>query len=150
MNRSTPGLPVHHQLPEFTETHSQTLKRAVCPFLSFFFFLCTFRLFSGPLLFFFPGIMGQMCVCVCVCVCARTHTQSLSHVCLFGTPWTVAHQAPLSVKFSRQEYWSGLPFLPPADLPNTGIEPVPLASPTLVGRFFTTKPLGKQWVQLMG
>ena len=68
MNRSTPGLPVHHQLPEFTETHSQTLKRAVCPFL--FFFLCTFKLFSGPLLFFFPGIMGRMCVCVCT----RTHS----------------------------------------------------------------------------
>ena len=76
--------------------------------------------------------------------------KSLSHVQLFVTPWTVAHQAPLSMKFSRQEYWSGLPFLPPADLPNPGIEPVPLASPTLAGRFFTTKPLGKQWVQLMG
>ena len=42
---------------------------------------------------------------------------------LFVTPWTVAHQAPLSMDFSRQEYWSGLPYPPPGDLPNPGIEP---------------------------
>ena len=48
---------------------------------------------------------------------------------LFATPWTVAHQAPLSVGFSRQEYWSGLPCLPPRDLPNPGREP---RSPTLL------------------
>ena len=42
---------------------------------------------------------------------------------LFATPWTVAHQAPLSREFSRQEYWSGLPFFPPRDLPDPGIEP---------------------------
>ena len=58
-----------------------------------------------------------------VCVC-----QSLSHVCLFATPSTVAHQAPLSMEFSKQEYWSGLPFLTPGDLPDPGIEP---RSPTL-------------------
>ena len=51
----------------------------------------------------------------------------------FATPWTVAHQAPLSIGFSRQEYWNGLPCPPPGDLPNLGIEPV---SPT--GRFCTT------------
>ena len=45
-----------------------------------------------------------------------------SHVQLFVTPWTVAHQAPLSMGFSRQEYWSGLPFPPPGDLPHPGIE----------------------------
>ena len=55
-------------------------------------------------------------------------------------PWTVAHQAPLSMKFSRQEYWSGLPFPPPGDLPNPGTEP---PSPALTGRFFTTEPPGK-------
>ena len=44
--------------------------------------------------------------------------QSLSHSRLFATPWTVSHQAPLSMGFSRQEYWSGLPFPPPGDLPN--------------------------------
>ena len=49
--------------------------------------------------------------------------QSLSHVQLFVTPWTVAHHAPLSVEFSRQEYWSGLPFPSSVDLPNPGIEP---------------------------
>ena len=54
--------------------------------------------------------------------------QSLSHVQLFVTPWTVAHQAPLPMGFSRQEYWSGLPCPPPGDLPNPGIE---LRSPAL-------------------
>ena len=47
----------------------------------------------------------------------------VAQLCLFGTPWTVVHQAPLSKGFSRQEYWSGLPFLSPGDLPNSGIEP---------------------------
>ena len=54
--------------------------------------------------------------------------KSLSHVLLFTTPWTVAYQAPLSVGFSRQEYWSRLPFPSPGDLPNPGIES---RSPTL-------------------
>ena len=54
-----------------------------------------------------------------LCVCA----QSLSRVQLFGTPWAAARQAPLSMGFSRQEYWSGLPCPPPGDLPNPGIEP---------------------------
>ena len=62
----------------------------------------------------------------------------LSQVRLFGTPWTVACQAPLSMGFSRQEYWSGLQFPPPGDLPNLGIEPASLESPALAGRFFTT------------
>ena len=53
----------------------------------------------------------------------------------FATPWTVAHQTPLSMGFPRQEYWSGLPWPPPGDLPNPGIEP---ASPALAGGFFTT------------
>ena len=53
------------------------------------------------------------------------------------TPWTVAHQAPLSMGFSRQEYWSGLPFPSPEDLPNPGIKHVS------AGRFLTTKPPGK-------
>ena len=58
----------------------------------------------------------------------------------FETSCTVAHQAPLSVRFPRQEYWSGLPFPPPGDLPNPGIEPALLA---LAGRFFITEPPGK-------
>ena len=49
--------------------------------------------------------------------------QSLSHIQLFAAPWTAAHQALLSMGFSRQEYWSGLPFSPPGDLPDSGIEP---------------------------
>ena len=57
-----------------------------------------------------------------------------------ATPWTVARQAPLSMGFSRQEYWSGLPCPPSGDLPDPGIEPASLASPALVGRFFTTEP----------
>ena len=52
-------------------------------------------------------------------------------------PWTAACQAPLSIGFSRQEYWSGLPFPPPADLPNPGIKRGSPASPELAGKFFT-------------
>ena len=68
---------------------------------------------------------------------SRVFVQTLSHVQLFGTPWTVAPQAPLSMGFSRQGYWSGLPFSL-GDLPNPGIKPESLVSPALVGRFFTT------------
>ena len=59
------------------------------------------------------------------------------------TPWTVACQATPSMEFSRQEYWSGLPFSPPGDLPNPGIKPMFLASPAMVGSFFTTESCGK-------
>ena len=52
------------------------------------------------------------------------HAQSLDRVQLFAAPWTSAHQAPLSMGFPRQEYWSGLSFPPPGDLPNPGIKPV--------------------------
>jgi len=87
------------------------------------------------------SIIGEgFCVCVCVCVCARVraHAQLLIHVWLFVTPWTVTHQAPLSTGILRQEYWSGLPFPPPGDLPGPGIEH---ACPSLAGRFFTTAPI---------
>ena len=67
----------------------------------------------------------------CVCV---------SQSCLFVTPWTVACQAPLSMEFSRQEYWSGLTFPSPGCLPNPGIEP---ASPALAGGLFHNEPPGK-------
>ena len=60
-----------------------------------------------------------------------------SHVQLFATLWTVVHQATLSMGFSRQEYWSGLPFPAPEDLPNTGIKPTSLLPPTLAGGSFT-------------
>ena len=57
---------------------------------------------------------------------------------LFMTPWTVARQAPLSMGFSRQEYWSGLPCPPPGDLPDPGNEPMSLMSNALAGDLFTT------------
>ena len=59
------------------------------------------------------------------------------------TLWTVAGQAPLSMEFSRQEHWSGLPFPPPEDIPNPGIKPTSLALTSLAGRFLTTAPPGK-------
>ena len=64
----------------------------------------------------------------------------LSCVQLFVTPCDAAHQTPLSMGFPRQEYWQGLPFPSPGDLPDPGIEPV---SPALAIRFFTTEPPGK-------
>ena len=63
----------------------------------------------------------------------------LSCIQLFATPWTVTHQAPLSVGFSRQEYWGGLPFPSPGNLSDPGIKSVSLLSSTLAGGFFTTK-----------
>ena len=66
-----------------------------------------------------------------------------SNVQLFANPWTIAHQAPLSMGFSRQEHWSGLPFPSPGDLPDPGIKSVSLVSPALAGRFFTAEPSGK-------
>ena len=65
-----------------------------------------------------------------------------SRVRLFVTAWTVACQAPLSMGFSRQEYWSGLPFSPPGDLPNPGMEPVP---PALQVDSLPLAPPGKPW-----
>ena len=66
--------------------------------------------------------------------------KSLSHVQLFATPWTVAHQAPQSMGFSRQEYWSGLPFPSPEDLPDPGIKP---RYPALQADTLTSEPPGK-------
>ena len=64
-----------------------------------------------------------------------------------ATPWTAAGQAPLPLRFPRQEYWSGLPFPSPGDLPDPGIK---LISPALAGRFFTTEPPGKPIVTKSG
>ena len=64
----------------------------------------------------------------------------------FATPWSIAHQAPLSTGFSKQEYWNGLPFPSPRDFPDPGSEP---AFPTLVGGFLTTEPPGKPSVSLL-
>ena len=62
-----------------------------------------------------------------------SHAQSLSHVQLFMIPWTIAHWTPLSVEFFRQEYWNGLPFPSPGDLPDPVIESMPPESPVLAG-----------------
>ena len=69
--------------------------------------------------------------------------KSLSHVRLFVTPWTAAHQTPPSMGFSRQEYWSGLPFPSPRNLPNPGIE---TSSPTKQAEALTSEPPGKPLV----
>ena len=76
-----------------------------------------------------------MNICVAVSHSVVSHTSA--------TPWTVAHQAPLTMGFSRQEYWSGLLCPPPGDIPHPGIEPRSLMSPALAGGFFTTEPPGK-------
>ena len=69
---------------------------------------------------------------------------SVSHVQLLVTPWTVTHQASLCMEFSRQEYWSGLPFPPPGTLPEPEIELMSIASPALAGGLFTTGHLRTQ------
>ena len=81
------------------------------------------------------GVTSVSIFCPCLCV------YMLSHVHLFVTAWTEACQVPLHVEFSRQEYWSGLPFSTPGDLPNPGIEPASLTYPVLASGFFTTLPL---------
>ena len=73
-------------------------------------------------------------------VCMLSH---FSHVQLFVTPLTIAHQGPLSMGFSRQKYWSGLPFPDPGALPDPGIEPTSLTSPSSAGGSFITEPPGK-------
>ena len=84
---------------------------------------------------FFLHSSSQLCPVFSLAVSV---VESPSHVQLFATPWTVARQAPLSMGFFRQEYWSGLP--PPWDLPDPGIEPMSPVSPSLAGIFFTTVP----------
>ena len=73
-------------------------------------------------------INSMLCMHACVLSC-------FSHIQLFNILWSVARPAPLSMGFSRQEYWSGLPCPPPGDLPHPGMEPT---SPALAGGFFTT------------
>ena len=70
-----------------------------------------------------------------ICMCSVTFDSWI--------PWTVTRQAPLSMKFPSQEYWRGLPFPLPGDLPDPGIKPESPMSPALAGRFFTNEPPGK-------
>ena len=74
----------------------------------------------------------------------RVKVKSLSLVQLFATLWTVAHQAPPSMGFSRQEYWSGLPFPSPGGLPDPGIEP---RSPALQAEALTSEPTGQEFLE---
>ena len=78
-------------------------------------------------------------VCVCVCVCVLSH----SVVSDSTTAWTIDHQSPLFMELSRQEYWNGLPFPTPGDLPDPSMESTSLVSPALAGGFFTALPPGK-------
>ena len=89
------------------------------------------RIYLENLIVSWPG--SPLCV----------NAQSLSRVQLFETPWTIAHQAPLSMKFPRQEYWSGLSCPFPGDLPDPGIEPQSFASPALQADSLPLYHLGK-------
>ena len=82
--------------------------------------------------------LSKLHVSACAHVCLSVCVQSFSSVGLFATPWTVTHWAPLSMAFPRQEYWRGLPFPAPRDLPDPGIEPT---SSFAGGFFFFFKPL---------
>ena len=96
-----------------------------------------FKIFHGDtppipdILFSIVGLLCDMCTCVC---------QSFRCVRLFATLWTVVHQVPLSMEFSRPEYWSGLPFSSPGALPHPGMVP---GSPSLQGDSLASKPIGK-------
>ena len=96
------------------------------------------------------SVSPELYVCVCVCACARARPRPcvcmLSCVWLFASPWTVAYQAALSMEFSRQEYWSGLPFPSPGDLPIQGLNLCfmqNLAFFALAGGFFTSWATGE-------
>ena len=77
--------------------------------------------------FLFPSFLHELLFHYSFLKCQWSEVKLLSRVRLFVTPWTVAYQAPPSMEFSRQGYWSGLPFPSPGDLPNPGIEPQPPA-----------------------
>ena len=83
----------------------------------------------------FITLLKEVYLLILACMLNRIH--------FFVTPCTVAQQASLSMEFSGQEYWRGVPFPPPGDLSNPGVEPASLASPTLEGRFFTAAPPGE-------
>ena len=76
----------------------------------------------------------------------KVKVKSLSHIRLFTTPWTIAHKAPPSMECSRQEYWNGLPFPSPGDLPDAGIE---LGSPALRTDNLPSEPPGNPYMERM-
>ena len=116
MDSSTPGFPVLHYLQEPAQTHVQWGSDAIQPSHA----LST--PFPPAFIFASIGVLNHY----------ELNWKSLSRVRLSMTLWTVARQAPLSVEFSRQEYWSGLPFPSAGDLPHPGMEP---GSPTLQADF---------------
>ena len=91
----------------------------------------------GPLAWYKMGIALALCVCV------------LSRFRFFVTPWTVAHQATLSMEFSMQEYWSRVSFPTSGDIPDPGAESKALGSPALRGRFFTMSHLGSPHISVL-
>ena len=170
MNHSTPGLPIHHQLPEFTQTHVHWVGDAIQPShplpspfppalnlsqhqglfkMSQFFTSGGLKIgvsastsvlpmntqdwsplvYTGWISLQSKGLLN--CFNYYLHCCAVL--SHLSHVWLFATPWTIAHKSPLSMGFSRQEYWSGLLFRSPGDLSHPGIKP---KSPVLQADFF--------------
>ena len=128
MNCSTLDFPVLQYLLEFAQTHIHQIGDAIQPSHSL---SC-----PSPAL----SLFQHQCVCMCA--------QSLSHVQLFATPQTVAHQALLSIEFSKQEYWSGLPFPSLSNLLHPVIKLLFLVSPALAGRFFTTLLPGRSQYQV--
>ena len=95
---------------------------------------------------YIPGIKSYWLSCkIIILSIMKVKVKSLSRVRLFVTPWTVAYQAPPSMGSSRQEYWSGLPFPSPGDLPDPGIEP---RSPTLRADTLPSEPSGKPYNSL--
>ena len=103
---------------------------------------------------FFPSVFyvsefSHMCDLCCLLILkVRSRcTKSLSRLRLFATPWTAAYQAPLSMGFSRQEYWNGLPFPSPGDLPDPGIEP---GSPALQTDALPSEPLESPILRVSG
>ena len=102
----------------------------------------TIKLKNKPKPVFYSVISFKNCLFMCECVwyAHKSCMKGYMHVCMlscfsriwfFVTPWTIAHQAPLSMGFSRQEYWNGLPNLPPKNLLDLGIKPVSLMAPAL-------------------
>ena len=115
MNRSTPGLPVHHQLLEFTQTHVHLVGDAIQP--------------SHPLSSPSPPVPNpSQHQDLFQWVNSSHEVAKVSCIQFFSTQWTIACQAPLSSRYPRQEYFSGLPFPSPGDLIKPGVEP---ASPVL-------------------
>ena len=123
-------LPFHFLLCQKRAWFLQLLKRLF--FCRYRFVMCGFcKSADKSCIFQYPHYGRALRNSPVAPVCIRCVRSVVSHVWLFASPWTAACQAPLSMGFSRQEYWSGLPFLSPGDLPNSGMEPESLASPAL-------------------